>query len=144
VATREPSGHPLVFLKNSNVLARLRICTLRHIGEEQLARKRKAASRKRAIKMRPMPPWRSESRRPARVATGKSSKRDLVLSMLNAPEGATIAAIAEATGWQAHSIRAFFARVVRKALQLNLASEKSAGGRIYRIASHASTNHSDG
>jgi hypothetical protein len=65
----------------------------------------------------------------------KSSKQDLVLSMLNAPEGASIPSIAEATGWQAHSIRAFFAKVVRKALQLNLSSEKVDGLRVYRIVS---------
>jgi hypothetical protein len=40
----------------------------------------------------------------------------------------------EATGWQPHSVRAFFASVVRKKLGLALLSEKTDGERVYRLA----------
>jgi hypothetical protein len=53
--------------------------------------------------------------------------------MLRAPTGATFAAIMTATEWQPHSVRGFLAGVVRKKLGLNLASEQTDKGRVYRI-----------
>lgn len=61
------------------------------------------------------------------------SKQARVVEMLHSPTGTTIAAVMNATGWQQHSVRGFFAGVVQKKLRLKLKSEKIDGNRIYRI-----------
>jgi hypothetical protein len=95
--------------------------------------KPKAATRSIVRKIaKPASPKRSvpaSSKSPARSAT----KHDRVIAMLRTSAGATIASLVIATEWQQHSVRGFLAGVVRKKLGLNLVSEKTDKGRIYRI-----------
>jgi hypothetical protein len=73
-------------------------------------------------------------RKSAEAKTRANSKQAEVIGMLSRPKGITIPAIMNATGWQQHSVRGFFAAVVRKKLGLPLESEKKEGAdRVYRI-----------
>ena len=44
----------------------------------------------------------------------EGTKQEQVLAMLRRPEGATVAQIAEATGWAPHTVRGFFAGLKKK------------------------------
>ena len=66
--------------------------------------------------------------------TGRAeSKQARIIAMLRAASGATIEAMAQATGWQPHSVRGFLAGVIRKKLGLDLVSTEAERGRVYRI-----------
>src|SRR4051794_3746063 len=70
------------------------------------------------------------------------SKQSRVITMLQSPNGATIAAMMKVTGWQQHSVRGFLAGVVRKKLKLKLDSKKLDGSRVYSIKGAGGNNAS--
>jgi hypothetical protein len=64
----------------------------------------------------------------------EGTKQATMIAMLQRKDGATIAEIVEATGWQQHTVRGAFAGALKKKLGLNIVSEKVDGrGRVYRI-----------
>jgi len=68
------------------------------------------------------------------IRTREHSKQATIIGMLQRAEGATIAQICEATGWQAHTVRGTFAGAFKKKLGLTITSAKPQGGeRSYRV-----------
>jgi hypothetical protein len=66
--------------------------------------------------------------------TREGTKQAALVAMLQRPEGATIAEVVEATGWQPHTVRGALAGALKKRLGLTIVSEKIEGrGRVYRL-----------
>ena len=67
-------------------------------------------------------------RQPART------KKQIALSLLERPKGASISEMQGALGWQPHSVRGYLAGTVRKMPGVTLISEKTENGpRRYRV-----------
>lgn len=62
------------------------------------------------------------------------SKLAMLVALLGRDEGATVAEMAAATGWEAHTIRGTMSGALVKKFQLAIVSEEVEGrGRVYRI-----------
>lgn len=68
--------------------------------------------------------------------TKPETKQNIVLALLRRQRGASIAEVVDATSWQPHSVRGFFAGALKKRLAIDVVSEKDAetGERRYFVA----------
>ena len=64
-------------------------------------------------------------------------KIGLLVRLLRRPEGAGVAEMVAATGWQAHSVRGALSGAVKKKLGFTLAATATEAGRVYRIVEKA-------
>jgi hypothetical protein len=70
----------------------------------------------------------------ARRAPRPGTKQAKLIAMLRRPDGATVAQIAKATGWQHHTVRGAIAGALKKKLGMRITTGKNdAGARVYRI-----------
>ncbi|HUQ94506.1 MAG TPA: DUF3489 domain-containing protein [Bryobacteraceae bacterium] len=69
------------------------------------------------------------------VPADLTSKKERVLALLKRVEGATLADMMVATGWQSHSVRGYLSGNLRKKLNLNVQLVKREDGqKAYTIA----------
>lgn len=67
----------------------------------------------------------------------RASKLAIVIAMLEASEGATIADLCDATGWQSHSVRGALAGALRRKGHCVTSIKPRDGPRRYRIEASA-------
>ena len=59
-------------------------------------------------------------RSPASRQPRAGTKQEMVLALLRRPQGATVAQIAEATGWAHHTVRGFFAGLKKRSIEVSV------------------------
>ena len=64
------------------------------------------------------------------------TKRAQIIGLLQRRRGASLGELSEATGWQAHSIRAALTGLRKQNMQVDRSRDKR-GGSVYRIATEA-------
>jgi len=96
------------------------------------ARKGAARGRKAARKSTSKTVVRKAAK-PEQATAREGSKKGLILALLHRKSGATMAEIAQVSGWQKHSIRGFVSGTVSKKMGLTVESSRTEGGRNYRI-----------
>lgn len=71
---------------------------------------------------------------PAAAPQRAPNKTEAMIALLTRPDGVTVEAMSEATGWLPHSVRGFMAGTLKKKLGMAVTSEKVDGVRVYRAA----------
>ena len=66
-------------------------------------------------------------------ASRPGTKSSIILQLLNHGEGATVASLAQATGWQEHSVRGFMSGTLKKKHGLDIGSQLINGIRHYSL-----------
>lgn len=97
-------------------------------AEPKRVRKPAKAGEKRAKKER------GDKKAAGKPAGERSNKKAEVIAMMKRAKGATLAEIAEATGWQKHTIRGFVSILGSKGGVAVESSKNAAGERVYKIA----------
>lgn len=109
-------------------------------GEFDMVTKSPKSKLKSSLRGKVLQQKKVELKKPVEPKSRAGTKQEKVIALLRRPDGTTIAAIMKATGWRQHSVRGFFAAVVRKKLGLTLESDNGDGERIYRIVTGKSPN----
>jgi hypothetical protein len=79
-------------------------------------------------------PARCSGRRPRKPLARPESKKARVISLLHQRHGVTLREIMAATGWQAHTVRAFLSRSLARQAQLKITSSRRPDGkRVYHV-----------
>ena len=68
-------------------------------------------------------------------APARITKLSSLIALLERPDGATIAMLCEATGWQAHSVRGAIAGTLKRKGIIVISDRSGTGPRHYRIES---------
>jgi hypothetical protein len=106
------------------------------IGIEPIAAAAVASVRKATLPLSDVEPVPTsdptEASKPVTIRSG--TKQAQIIALLERPEGASIAEIVAATGWQAHSARGLISGGLKKKLGLPVTSEKVEGrGTVYKL-----------
>lgn len=113
-------------------------------GKPNTAKATAQPARKTARKSKPAKPRRSvtkarslqETKVRSAARPARPSKKAAIVALLERPNGAAISDLSEATGWQAHSVRAALTGLRKEGKEL-VPAKDAAGVTHYRLAASA-------
>jgi len=107
---------------------------LEAIGIEPVVASAVASARKAKVKAGPESDAPVNPNMPEQATIRAGTKQAQIIALLQRPEGASIAEIVAATGWQAHTARGAISGALKKKLGLPVTAEKVEGrGMCYRL-----------